>query len=89
MCLISKHLLKGPLALGRWRSFVFGEGELAKMSGGEWLEAFVSGWLFWFYLCVRGDQEKDMKPARSLDIRDSILIPCYMDSRTFDDSYMI
>tara|TARA_A100001391_G_scaffold161013_2_gene119842 strand:+ start:242 stop:379 length:138 start_codon:yes stop_codon:yes gene_type:complete len=29
--------------------FAFWERGLAKMSGGGWLEGFVSGWFFWFY----------------------------------------
>lgn len=43
---------------------------MGKMSGGEWLEAFVSGWLFWSYF-VSGESKKEIWQ----DIRAGLLMP--------------
>lgn len=45
------------------------------MSGEEWLKAFVSGWLFWFYFVSGKIKKRDMTLVRSLDICASALIP--------------
>ena len=73
---ISKGLLKRPLALGRWRPFfAFGGRGLAEMPGRWWFEVFVSGWLFWFYFSLREVKKRDMAPALPLDAHAVAPIP--------------
>lgn len=55
--------------------FVFGGGGLAEMSGRGRFEAFVSGWLFWFYFALGESRKRDVTLARSLDIRAGALMP--------------
>ena len=45
------------------------------MPGRWWFEAFVSGWVFWFYFALGEIEKRDMKLARSLDSRAGVLIP--------------
>lgn len=44
------------------------------MSGGEWLQAFASGWLFWSYFVSEKIKNRDTTLARLLDIRAGVLI---------------
>mgnify|MGYP003111985154 CR=1 FL=1 len=67
--------LKGRWRLGVGGLFVFEGRDLAKMSGGGWLEAFVSDCYFWFYFVSGEIRKRDMMLARSLDVRAFILIP--------------
>jgi hypothetical protein len=72
--LISKGLLKGLSARGLGGLFVFGENGLAKMAGRGRLEAFVTGWLFWFYFVSGEVKERDLIPARLLNILAGALV---------------
>lgn len=44
------------------------------MPGRERLEAFVSGWFFWFYFALGEIKKRDGAPVRSLNVRAGVLL---------------
>lgn len=54
--------------------FVFGDRVLDEMPGRERLEAFVSGWFFWFYFALGEIKKRDGAPVRSLNVRAGVLL---------------
>ena len=66
--------LKDRWRLGVGGLFAFGVRGLAEMPGRWWFEAFVSGWLFWFYF-ASVEIKKGMAPGCSFHIRAGVLMP--------------